>query len=169
MGHVLHAVIGPMPCVSAFACCWNQARLVPLPQGFALVPLSGALFDDIRELANIDRPDPFPGFERLSAALEAVLRAVSRHGALAYIETDYFGGCGSQSAVAWSGSRLLSEPFRTETTWKGSRFETIPDGERAINAILAAVGVWRRGEADCFDMLELGKFRNTDEIAEISV
>jgi hypothetical protein len=100
MGHVLHAVIGPKASLSAFAGNWHGARVIDLPQSFGLVPLTSSLHDDIVELASIDRPDPIPGFERLSAGLEEVLRQASNIGQLAYIETDYFGGIGTQGQRA---------------------------------------------------------------------
>jgi hypothetical protein len=155
MSHVLHAVIGPRPAVADFASCWHLARLIDLPQDFAMVPLTAALHDDIVELAGLDRPDPFPEFERLSAGVEAALKEASSAGSLGYIETDYFGGCGTQSAIAWAGGRVVAGPFKTEPTWNGQDFETSLAGEWAINRVLAALGVWTRGELDAFDMLGL--------------
>jgi hypothetical protein len=165
MSHVLHAVIGPKSAVAEFAARWHLARMIDLPQDFAMVPLTPALHDDIAELAGLNRPDPFAEFERLSAGVEASLKEVSCTGRLGSIETDYFGGSGTQSAVAWEGGRLLAGPFRTETTWDGSAYQAPPRGERAINRVLAALGVWTRGEKDAFDGLGLGRFRGTESAA----
>lgn len=162
VSHVLHAIIGAEPAVSVFAGRWHLARRVELPQGFAMVPLTPDLYDDIAELAALTRPDPFPGFERLSAGVEAAVREATAAGWLGYIETDYFGGCGTQSAVAWASGRVSAGPFRTERRWDGADFQTTPAGPRAINRVLTLLGVRANGAADEFDALGLGRFRSTE-------
>jgi hypothetical protein len=166
MGHVLHAIIGPKVTVTAFVSRWARARLVDLPLDFALVPLTPSLHDDIVELADIHQPDPFHGFERLSAGIGHVLCDISRVGPFAYIETDYIGGVGVQRAVAWKGGLVLTGPFTSETFWDETGPQTKPPGERAINRVLSAIGVWTRGDVDPFDMIGLGKFRDTLSVAE---
>lgn len=162
MSHVLHAVIGPKPSVAGFASLWHRARLVDLPQGFALVPLTAALHDDIAELAGADRRDTFPEFARLSVGVERAVSEASAGGPLGYIETDYFGGCGTQRAIAWDRGRILAGPYATETTWDGAAYRTSPEGERAVNRVLAALGAWTRGRLDAFDSLGLGRFREME-------
>ena len=87
----------------------------------ALVPLCEQLFHDI------DLPG-FPlgpdwAFDRLSSGVAAVLTAASRVGPVVYLEADYAGGLGRQSAVAWLdcyvvyGPNVLlpDEPFPVST------------------------------------------------------
>jgi hypothetical protein len=169
VSHVLHAVIGPKYPIAEFAARWHLARLISLPQAFAFVPLTPALHDDIVELTSLDQADPQSEFERLSAGVEIVLKEASCVGRLGYIETDYFGGCGTQSGVAWESGRVLVGPITTKTTWDGSGFQTTPDGERAINRVLTALGAWTRGGSDTFDMLGLGRFRETESAARKGV
>src|SRR5262245_40171270 len=126
MGHALHAVIGRPAPIAQFASRWFSAHLVRLPQGFALVPLTESLHDEIVAAEKSEAPDLFPQFERLSASVEAALREASASGPLAYLETDYFGGCGTQSAVAWDRGSVLSVPFKTETSWNGSDYVMKP-------------------------------------------
>jgi len=166
MGHVLHAVVGPKTTVAEFASRWTGARRVDLRQVFALVPLTAALHDDIVELTDLKASDPHPGFERLSAGVALALQEVSRIGPVGYVETGYFGGVGTQKAVAWEGGKLLLGPFHTETVWTEEGPRTNPPGEGAINRVLAKLGVWTRGAVDPFDMLELGKFRDTESLAD---
>jgi hypothetical protein len=165
VGHTLHAVIGPKSSVAEFAARWHLARVIDLPQGFAMVPLTAALHDDIADLAALDQPDPFIEFERLSAGVSAAIEEASGNDSLAYIETEYFGGCGAQCAVAWSAGRVSAGPFRTETLSDSSDSHASPMAEYAINRVLAALGVWTRGDADAFDMLGLGRFRDTESAA----
>jgi hypothetical protein len=161
MGHVLHAVIGANRTLDALK-SWHQLRIIPLPQDFGLIPLTTALHDDIVELANAREPDPYPGFERLSAGVELVLRESSRTGPLAYIETDYFGGVGTQRAIAWQDREVLIGPFATETSWNDAGLIAEPKEAGAINQVLAVLGVWTRGNFDHFDMLGLSHFRSTE-------
>jgi hypothetical protein len=164
MGHQLHAVIGPTGPVSAFASQWARARLVSLPQAFALVPVTDALHDDIVERVAIGEADPFEGFVLLSAGVEAVLREASRVGPLAYIETDYFGGHGSQSAVAWDRGRMLAGPYTTGEEHRWSFRACLP-AQWAINRVLSRMGVRALPFGDGFASLGLGKYRHTDDAA----
>lgn len=162
MSHTLRAVIGPIPPVTEFAGRWVQAHLVPLPQRFGLVPITAALFDHIQERAMLDEPAPFAGFSHLSAALVQAIVEATRSGPLAYIETDYFGGIGRQSAIAWHKGQLALGPL-TSATSAASNIYQVPLCEEAINQALRYLGVWRQNGHDEFDMLGLGKFRNTEK------
>jgi len=126
------------------------------------ISFTAALFDDIAELMNISDPDPFAEFERLSASAEIVIRDASQFGVLSYIETGYFGGCGTQSAIAWSRGKILLGALKSETTWNGESYEETPIGKSAINKILSVLGVWTDRKKDEFDMLGLGNFRDTE-------
>jgi hypothetical protein len=141
------------------------ARLVELNQGFAMVPLTAALPDAIVELASLRTPDPYPGFERLSAGIEHVLRIqASQAGPLAYVETDYFGGVGEQRAIAWRSGEVLVGPFFSRTDRGDSGLHTEPSGERAVNRVLSALGVTTRGRTDPFEALALGQYRHTESL-----
>jgi hypothetical protein len=165
LSHVLHAVVGSTKSVKELSNQWELAYYIALPQSFAMIPFTSALFDDITELMNISAPDPFLEFERLSASAEIVLSDASKFGALGYIETDYFGGCGTQSAIAWSKGKILLGALKSETIWNGGSYEEIPPGKSAINQVLSVLGVWTNEEKDEFDMLGLGNFRDTESAA----
>ncbi len=162
MSHVFHAVIGSSVAVEEFSNRWRLADPISLPQKFVMIPFTAALFDDIAELVNISDPDPFTEFERLSASAEIVLSEVSQFGALGYIETEYFGGCGTQSAIAWNKGKILLGALKSEITWNGESYEATPTGRSAINQVLSALGVWTDRKKDEFDMLGLGNFRDTE-------
>jgi hypothetical protein len=163
MGHKLHAVIGPDASISRYASLWVQASQISLPQSFSIVPMTPEFFDDITELADLKKPDPYVGFERLSSGTEMALREFSVLGPIGYIETDYFGGVGSQAAIAWNGGRILIGPCLTTTFWDGLSFVSRPPGERAINLILGELGVRAVGKLDRFDSLGLGNHRGRSE------
>jgi hypothetical protein len=161
VGHHFHALIGPFAPVAAFAGSWYLARVLTLPQEFALIPFSAALHDDIVELAAIEGNSHPRDFERLSAALEMVILSNRGFQPIGYFETDYHGGVGFQRAIAWTNNRVAAGPFQCEMKWSAGGKVTIPPGESAISKMLATLGVWKKGGCDCFDMLGLDQFRDT--------
>jgi hypothetical protein len=163
MGHRLKAIIGPKPTVSEFAGNWIHAELIELPQGFAMVPLTLALHEDIIELAAIEKPPPPAEFSEMSAALAFVIAHLSQRGPVGYIETDYFGGTGSQSAAVWDAGRLALGPLKQEVTRKGNAYRVTPEGEGPINQALAYMRAWHRRGMDLFDTLGLGKYRSVEQ------
>ena len=162
MGHNLSAVIGPTEQIEEFASRWVRARPVRLPQRFALVPVTLSLREDIEELADSDDPDPFDTFASLTAALALALAQASRGGILGYIETEYFGGVGTQCAICWRDGRISTGPQSSETTWSGSEHIRTPAGNSAIHQVLVDMGVTTRAGQDAFDALHLGRFRATE-------
>jgi hypothetical protein len=97
--------------------------------------------------------NPYPELTRLSADLAALAREWSRRVPVAYVETDYLGGLGSQAAMAWVCGEVAFGPLRTGTWDKGPR---------AINGALQVLGVNRLGDLDKFDTIGLGEYRRTD-------
>ena len=159
MGHTLHAVIGPHTVIEKL---WLETNVIQLPQEFAMVPMTAALHDDIVELVDINKPDPYPDFERLSAGIAWLLEDRSRHGILAYIETDYFGGVGVQRAIAWQAGKIACGPILSGSSWEEQGLVVTPSGDTAINQVLTRIGVRTDRKHDPFDMLGLVRFRHTE-------
>lgn len=63
---------------------------------------------------------------------------------LAYLETDYFGGIGTQAGLLFEKGNMTVEPV---------------EGEGTINYILERMGVYRERGKDEFDSLGLGNYR----------
>jgi hypothetical protein len=162
MGHSIQVILGPRAAVEALAENWVYAKAFALPQGFAAMPLTDELSDDIMELLRKNgKVKPFVWF---SEAHQEVLEQASSRTQLAYLETDYFGGLGMQCAVLFEKGKLTLGPLKTETLWDEQlqQYRSVPEGERAINAVLQAMGVWKGKMLDEFDALELGKYRNNE-------
>jgi uncharacterized protein (TIGR02996 family) len=203
MGHSLHALIGPSGPVSKFAEGWREAKLLPLPQGFALVPLTAALHDEVATMQTDGTNLPAQllallraiganpkddgtrliladwleenaeteqaqfirmgwrgrPFERLSLQLAVILGRASGTGPLAYIETEYHGGAGVQSAALWKGGQLFVGPLKTPTLVGQA-------GTWAINRVLRQMGVVAQRGLDEFDTVHLGRFTETELIDE---
>ena len=151
--HHLQAVLGKGPVVSDLASRWHRARVIDLPQSFALIPLSRALREDIDELVGDDRQRRFPSFRSLSDAVAEIVEDASLGGPLALIETEFFGGAGEQRSVVWDAGRVVLGPL---------------DHARSVNAALERVGVQAPDWCDEFDALHLVKYRSTEDTARFA-
>ena len=88
----------------------------------------------------------------LPQAMVPVLEELSRHGPVAYVESEYHGGDGEQCSIVWRD---------------GERGDT-EHGSYAVNSALARIGVTREGEMDCFDTLGLGRHRSVEDWLELA-
>ena len=164
MGHALNAIIGKAPATEHFASRWVLASPLNLPQGLRLIPLTVLLHDDIDALVNSREPDPFEELPYLSASAAEAIAQSSHAGALAYIETDYFGSVGSQAAVLWDKGRIRIGPHRHTLFWNASALRYEETGVRAINLVLKNLGVWCKADQDEFDAIGLSRFRSTHDL-----
>lgn len=122
-----------------------HADLIELPQGFGMILMTDRLLCDVEELAEVSDKAVFPELERFTEAVGELMERYSFHTKLAYIETDYFGGAGTQGGVLYENGRVGAAPR--------------VDGSGVINALLSELGVWRGSGKDEFDSLGLGKYR----------
>lgn len=149
MTHSVRLIIGRGESVAAFLRAWPGSRAVELAGGWQAIPVDEALYDAVvARHPGVMRADALdfapPG---LDAALAA---ATAGGGALAYVETEYFGGTGGQSAMAYVDGRVKMEPARAE--WAGP-----------INQALRRIGVVPEGEKDAFDTIGLGERRRMED------
>lgn len=154
MGHHITAIIGgPVP-VARIAEAAHCPPPTSLQFGFHIVPLGHAQID---ALANDQLGTCFEGFNYLSPnVVDAILRAIGG-GMVAYIETDYFGGAGSQSAAVFrDGSVVMRAAIPVN---QDPARDTGP-----INAALKAIGLEAVIGQDEFDTLGLSRFRNLESL-----
>lgn len=145
MGHSVRLIIGRGDGVAAFLRAWPGSRAVELKAGWQAIPVDDALYDAVAaQYPDAVRPDALdfapPGLDA------AMVAATAEGGALAYVETEYFGGTGGQSAMAFADGRAKMEPARAQ--WAGP-----------INQALRRIGVVPEGEKDAFDTIGLGERR----------
>ncbi len=163
--HCIRGFIGKEGIIKDFANNWIEAKPVTLAQGFSIIFLTDELYDSIVELIDSKlEVDYKEFFYYLSPSIYEVLIQESRNGKLAYIETDYFGGVGTQSAVLFENSKIKIKPLKTETFWdeKTNSFCHKPEGEKAINIVLKELGVYKEKGRDEFDSIGLGSLRRMD-------
>lgn len=150
MGHSVQLIIGRGAAVQAFLRQWPGARVVELREGWQAIPVEDALYAAIEAKApGASRP---PELDVSPLGLDQALAgATEGGGGLAYVETEYFGGAGGQSATAFVDGREAMAPQRAR------------GGGGTINQALRAIGVTRSTPHDEFDTIGLGERRSMDD------
>jgi len=148
--HSVQLIVGRGEAIARFLQRWPGSRAIDLTGGWQAIPLEDDLYELIAAAyADVVKPD---ALDMAPAGLmEALAEATSPGAVLAYVETEYFGGTGGQSAVAFAAGRQVFAPARS----KGA--------SGPINSALRAIGVERTGSQDEFDTIGLGARRTMDD------
>lgn len=133
MGYSLEAVVSTTELPTAATGHLRRAHVSPLRQGLSLVPLTEELRDELTDHA----VPKLAGFYGIPAGLDRMLEAWSMRGAVIYVETEYFGGVGEQTAAVWAEGSFIFGPLRE------GEYERLPEGG-PISQALRHLGV-RRG------------------------
>jgi hypothetical protein len=140
----LHALVAALPVNLEAAAEFDLTVLERA--GFAVVPLHSAHSDAWTERLNLE-----PRVSQSAVMLDLpVTRALARAigcERYALLETDYFGGVGTQRAALFEDDAPILE-------------------SDSINAVLARLRVARAVDKDEFDTLELGALRSTEPFFE---
>jgi hypothetical protein len=153
VGYLLQAVIGTERVLREWAGPIPEADICSLGQHVSLVPMTDELFVAVT-LPGAPEPD---GFWKAPAGLGQALTACSASGPVAYVEAEYFGGVGTQSAQVWDGGNTVLGVLRLA---EGERF---PAGGSPISRALRRLGVAKGDHVDEFDAVALGRHRDTDD------
>jgi hypothetical protein len=145
MTYILQAIIGKDSLLRESDLA--RAQVCHLAQGMAMIPLTDGLLEEVQETFG-QSGEPFPEFEKLSASVVEWLRKLSEKSLVAYVEAEFWGGTGSQSAVVWQHGRVVVPPVQSQ---------------QAINQTLKLFGVEVGNERDEFNALWLGRHRLTEE------
>ncbi len=139
MGYYLQAAIGKR-IDERISAPDGHVRIVSLSDEFSLVPITDELFDALGGGV------PGPHFEKLSPAVEQWVKELSRFGPIAYVEAEFSGGVGSQSAVVYDSGAVIVHPIHSTD---------------AINQALRHLGASKGDATDEFEALGLPMHRNT--------
>ena len=101
MGHYVRAIIGVHKDIQRIENNYWLAKEIKLPQGYGMIFLTDALLDNIGELFESANEPSDP--ETVTIYL---LQVHSFHTKQAYIETDYFGGIGTQSGILYENGNI---------------------------------------------------------------
>ena len=146
VGYELCAVVGSEKALRAFT-LGLDAKIVPLAAGMLLVPLTDKLLETLKADSGENAKTVSPVFEFLNRAIVDRAVAASEEGPLAYVEARYFGGQGSQMAIAWDQGDMVMEPT---------------ESNNPINQALRLLGVKAVAPDDEFDTIGLGRHRRTE-------
>jgi hypothetical protein len=156
MGHYINGFVARCEPLTFGSRALPGARVCQLKLGFGFLPLTATL---------ASRDDPaaqYAFLDRLTSPMAAWAVEQSREFAVAYIQTDYFGGTGSQCAIVWRDGAVGFGPLATGDEY-GSVSQLL-DG--AINRAFRELGVERGDALDEFEALGLHWHRHNDGWAE---
>lgn len=169
MGHSINALIGARQTLSDLIERFGTPWPTELGFGLVIVPLDEGRLD---ALAMSEQP-VCEGFNYLQpATIEAIGKAAGS-GAVLYIETDYFGGMGGQTAalisegtLCWLDSESSFAERRPSSPFKAllSKLQAPSLQKSPINPGLAVLGVARSGTGDEFDSIGLSRFRSLEAL-----
>lgn len=165
MGHHINALIGSDEVLKGFVERLGSPAPTKLSFGLVIIPLDEQRLDAIA-MSVEPAIDGFTYLTRLMA--EEIAAALS--GPTLYVETDYFGGIGRQSAAYFENGQLM---------WWGAESNEVPsarsslatlydktanNGKSPINEGLRRLGVVRSEECDEFDRIGLQRFRSLEAL-----
>lgn len=150
MGYQLRALLSRQEVLEILQNSFNSLKVVPLVQGFGLIPITHELYDEIQSIEKVPQSNEFEGFYFLSPAIAKLAGDLSLQVAVAYLEADFFGGVGTQSAVVLErGNLKLKQPPI--------------ESKDVINQALRLLGVQASESKDEFDTIDLGQQRFTED------
>jgi hypothetical protein len=159
MSHYIQAIIFKTEQVKSIADKFPNSRFANLRQGITLIPMEDELFDFITESSVIKNNDiPTDNFTYVNSSIFGLLCDISRNCQIGYIETDYFGGTGTQTAILFDNGKVYG-PYHTNTVKQAPK--------RAINTILEKLGVSKQHYWDEFEAIGLSDFRNNSVMIDI--
>ena len=144
MGYYLQAIIGNRALLEEHVSDHASLALVALNFDLALIPLTDELFEEVGADGDVG------GFYKLTPAVSEWIQAISTTGVVAYVEAEYFGGTGGQSATVWSRGQQVLVPTHKK---------------RAINEALRLLGIKSSWQSDEFKVTGLKRHRNTEDWA----
>lgn len=148
MAHFVYALVAANDVAGRIHEDWPNLKRYDAGDSHSIFPIERELIGQLLESADAPPPES-ETFIFLTDDFQILLRDLSRHGRLCYLETDYFGGEGGQGACVFEHGIELMPP-----TWAESN---------TINDALAILGVESTDEYDAFDAVGLGAVRkNTD-------
>lgn len=103
-------------------------------------------------------------YEELTIQIRKLLKEFSFKGKCAYIETNYFGGSGTQISEVWDSGKKIGGPYFSSD---GIDQISIPIGvsfvSDSINQSLKIIGIYKHNDKDEFDSARLGSYRSNED------
>lgn len=145
MGYILHAFIGRQSDLQLIASEFHNTKLINVGKEIFIIPMTEELYDEINELII---SEDVGKLTYMSKNVENKILAIIGDNCIGYIEAEYFGGQGGQTAILWQNGR---------------RYKLFDFGKGVINFLLKHFGVIAETGLDEFDTINLGRHRNTED------
>lgn len=165
MGHQINALIGTNEALKGLVTRLGPPAPTELSFGLVIIPLDEQRLNDLA----MSKEPAIDGFTYLTPLMAQEIAAVLGGPSL-YVETEYFGGIGGQSAAHFEGGQLAwCGAESSETPPAGSPLaelyeKTSNGGKSPINEGLSRLGVIRSDESDEFDQVGLQRFRSLEDL-----
>lgn len=151
--YCLQAVIATESVLRELAGSIAVACIVPLGQHLWILPMTDALFDAVTATG----APQLDGFWKAPTGFDHLLTACSETGPVTYIEADYFGGAGTQTAQVWEAGQAVLGPLHLAVK------ESSPTTGTPISQALRRLGAAKGNHIDEFDAVGLGRHRDTGD------
>ena len=151
MGYLLQAIISKRKMSEIIMSELQLARRVWLKEDLYILPYYPDFYDEFNQY---EKSEDFDKFEYLNKKLYNYLINKSAIEPVAYIEAEYFGGTGGQSAIMLDKSEKIVD----------IRFED--SGYGAINTVLKEFGVKKESNLDEWDTVGMLRHRSTEDWLE---
>lgn len=161
MSHRLVLFCGPLPALVALRGDARECRIFEIGGMFPVLPVEGIASNPNLPEVLWNGPDEHDETPSLVQSDVAFVAGASRSGPIAYVETDYFGGLGRQSAALWRDGALVMD-LVTES--HGRAHEGSP-----INRALRGLGIMARDGCDEFSIQGLAGYRSNSDIFDRAV
>ena len=165
MGHHINALIGTREALKSFTAKFASPAPTELPFNLVIIPLDEQRLDVIA----MSVEPAIDGFTYLTPRMaEEIAAALS--GPALYLETEYFGGIGGQSAAYFANGQLRwwgaesSEAAPAGSALADLYEKTANGGKSPINEGLSRLGVAGSAERDEFDEIGLQRFRSLEAL-----
>lgn len=165
MGHHINALIGTNEALKGFVTRLGSPPPTELSFGLAIIPLDEQRLDAIA----MSVEPAIEGFTYLTPLMAKEI-AAALNGPTLYVETEYFGGMGGQSAayfenghLTWCGAES-SEEAPAGSSLAQLYKKTANGGRSPINEGLYRLGVIRSERCDEFDQIGLQRFRSLESL-----
>lgn len=151
--YCLQAAIAREPVLRALAGPLKEAHTVALGQHLSLLPMT----DELVEAITVAESAALNGFWKAPASFDSMLVSCSTVGPVAYVEAEFFGGVGTQSAQVWDGGAVTLGPLQL------AEGEPPSAAGSPISQALRQLGVAKKDYFDEFDAVGLGRHRETQD------
>jgi hypothetical protein len=156
MSHRLALFCGPLEALVALRGDARRCRIFEIGGTFPVLPVEGIPSDPNLPGASWSGPDEHDEAPSLALSDVAFVARASRSGPTAYIDTEYFGGEGRQSAALWLDGALVMD-LTTESNRR------VLEGS-PINRALRGLGVVAGDGRDEFSIQGLAGYRFNRDI-----